>query len=291
MKTTGKRKDTQRKLPYEKQKGARISAKESKSRPADRKTSTAVCQLPMSPAPSLPSASSSTSSSSPNPVSSSFPPLETARDLFLEFLHKTYPNITPRHEYDIVTLGTTRIPGTTEEVLAWVDEQMHYDIIDLGSREAVLENARRALEPVVAVTGRKPRDARDRAHVRPLPDSKYSIRLFPGNPYNNEYCMDIVDTATGQAVNSPFEFDLWAVPNPKAPWLSMPSGRLRSLERCMGIAQHDILPGEEKWLLRDGLTCLLKRPGKRDVQFTVPMRKQLQPLVYDVEILDFPEEE
>lgn len=87
-------------------------------------------------------------------ASSTFsPPTETARDLFLEFLHKTYPNITPRHEYDIVTLGTTRIPGTMEEVLAWVDEQMQYDIDDLGSKEAVLENARKALEPVVVVTG------------------------------------------------------------------------------------------------------------------------------------------
>ncbi|KAI0323358.1 hypothetical protein GY45DRAFT_1376379 [Cubamyces sp. BRFM 1775] len=139
---------------------------------------------------------------------------------------------------------------------------------------------------------RKPRDARDRSHIRPLPDSNYSIRLFPGNPYNSEYCMDIVDTATGQPVNSPFEFELWVVPNLKSPWLSMPSGRIRSLERCFGIAQHDILPGEEKWLLRDGQTCLLKRPGKRDVQFTVPMRKELQPaFVYDVDVLDFPAEE
>ncbi|KAI0328849.1 hypothetical protein GY45DRAFT_938163 [Cubamyces sp. BRFM 1775] len=144
----------QRKLPYEKDKSARISAKGPKYSTADSKPSTTVCQSPMSHAPSLSSASSSASSSSLTSISSSSSvPLETARDLFLEFLHKTYPNITPRHEYDIVTLGTTRIPGTTEEVLAWVDEQMRYDIDDLGSKEAVLENARRALEPVVAVTG------------------------------------------------------------------------------------------------------------------------------------------
>lgn len=104
--------------------------------------------------------------------------------------------------------------------------------------------------------------------------------------------MDIVDNATKQAVNSPFEFDLWVVPNPCAPWLSMPAGCVRSLERNIGLSQHEILPGEEKWLLRDGQTCLLKRPGKRDVQFTVPIRKRFQPVnIYDVDILDFPAEE
>ncbi|KAI9061221.1 hypothetical protein FKP32DRAFT_1594895 [Trametes sanguinea] len=189
-------------------------------------------------------------------------------------------------------LGSNRIRGTKEEVLAWVDKRLQSAIDHLGSMEAVLEETRKVMEPVTFITGRKPRNAQDHAHLRPIPDSDYSIRLFPGNPTNSEYCMDIVDTATQQPVNSPFEFELWAVPNPNAPWLSMPGGCVRSLERCFGIAQQDILPGEEKWLLRDGQTCLLRRPGKRDVQFTVPRRKQSQPAaVYDADILDFPEEE
>lgn len=103
--------------------------------------------------------------------------------------------------------------------------------------------------------------------------------------------MDFVKTETNEAVNSPFEFELWAVPDPDAPWISMPSGRLYSLEHNFHIAQDKILPGIEKWVLRDGQTCLLKRPGKRDVFFRVPARKKPQdpkPVEYDV--LDFPRE-
>lgn len=103
--------------------------------------------------------------------------------------------------------------------------------------------------------------------------------------------MDFVDTATGQPDNSPFEFELWAVPNPQSPWLALPSGRLHSLERRFHVAPDKILPGEEKWVLRDGQTCLLKRPGKRDVMFTVPIRQQQQTFQYDVDILEFPKVE
>lgn len=104
--------------------------------------------------------------------------------------------------------------------------------------------------------------------------------------------MDFVDTATQEAVNSPFEFELWAVPSLDAPWLGMPSGRLQSLERNFHVAQDKILLGEEKWVLRDGQTCLLKRPGKKDVMFSVPKRKvNPSPAIEcDVDILDFPKE-
>lgn len=103
--------------------------------------------------------------------------------------------------------------------------------------------------------------------------------------------MDFVDTATKEAVNSPFEFELWAIPDPEAPWLCMPSGRLNSLESNFHIPQHEIPPGEERWVLRDGQTCVLKRPGKKGVFFRVPVRKKSQdpePVEYDV--LDFPRE-
>lgn len=102
--------------------------------------------------------------------------------------------------------------------------------------------------------------------------------------------MDFVNTETQEAVNSPFEFELWAVPDPDAPWLAMPSGRLYSLERNFHIAQDKILPGIEKWVLRDGQTCLLKRPGKKDVMFQVPVRRKVKPVQYDVDLLDFPKE-
>lgn len=102
--------------------------------------------------------------------------------------------------------------------------------------------------------------------------------------------MDFVKTETKEAVNSPFEFELWAVPDPDAPWLAMPSGRLYSLEHNFHIAQDKILPGIEKWMLRDGQTCLLKRPGKRDVFFRVPTRRNPNAVKYDADVLAFPKE-
>ena len=69
--------------------------------------------------------------------------------------------------------------------------------------------------------------------------------------------------------------------------------QMRSIENAHGIKQEDILPGHEKFILRDGLTCVLIRPGKPKIQFKVPVRKmpeQPQPQgAPEVVILDFPE--
>lgn len=101
--------------------------------------------------------------------------------------------------------------------------------------------------------------------------------------------MDIVLTATGEPVNCPFQFGLFAVPNPKTPWLFSPAGQVVSVEASRGYKPNQILPGEEKYFLQDGQTCLLTRPGKRTVQFTVPIRPlpEIKDSQYDV--LDFPE--
>ncbi|KAI0768665.1 hypothetical protein BD413DRAFT_614184 [Trametes elegans] len=159
--------------------------------------------------------------------------------------------------------------------------------MSLGSREAIFELTKKSLSAVVDLTGRKPRPGRARADFRPIPNSTCSIRLWPGSVSEGAYCMDFVDSETKQPVNSPFEFELWGAPNPEAPGLRAPAGRILSLERNSGVWQHDIRSGEERSVLRDGLTCLLKRPGKRDVQFTVPMRWRPPPQ-YDLDILDFP---
>ena len=103
--------------------------------------------------------------------------------------------------------------------------------------------------------------------------------------------MEFVHTATAQAVNSPFPYELWSVSNLAMSGLSVPMvGRLKSAECAFGIRQEDILPGEEKFLLRDGQTCLLKRPEKRPLRFTVPIRQRQSSRVdEDVDALDLPE--
>lgn len=90
-------------------------------------------------------------------------------------------------------------------------------------------------------------------------------------------------------MNSPFEFELWGVPDPEMPWLSIPvSGRLRSVEYVLGLKQRDIMPGTEKFVLRDGQTCVLMRPGKRPLRFTVPLRRVENTAVEEVDVVDLP---
>ena len=50
--------------------------------------------------------------------------------------------------------------------------------------------------------------------------------------------------------------------------------KLQSLENAFGIKTSEIKAGEEKFILKEGLTCLLVRPGKRNVCFKVPIRRQ-----------------
>ena len=95
--------------------------------------------------------------------------------------------------------------------------------------------------------------------------------------------MDFVLSSTGQPVNSPFPFELWSIADASC---ARPALRITSLERTWGVAQKDIIAGEEKFVLRDGMKCILRRPGRRDVLFTVPTRPI--PIAADVDELDFP---
>ncbi|EIW63831.1 uncharacterized protein TRAVEDRAFT_41259 [Trametes versicolor FP-101664 SS1] len=218
------------------------------------------------------------------------------RNLCMEKIRKDYPGVKPRNDYDISSLSEKRFKGSPAEIYAQLDEDLALDVGDVGY-EFIMEAATAMLDRYVEPTGLKPGqsaflyDDDNFIFIRPVPDSKYSVRLFPGSISAAEYCLDFVDTATGKSVNSPFEFELWGIPNPDTPWLSFPiCGQLRSIEYAHGIKQKDILPGAEKFILRDGQTCLLVRPGKRSLRFTVPVRKMETPDVVDeVDVLDLPQ--
>lgn len=142
----------------------------------------------------------------------------------------------------------------------------------------------------------KPSSDAPYVQIRPIPKSEYSIRLFPGNYRSREWGLDFVRSDTGKPVNSPFKFELFVIPNPKRAWLEPGvGGILQSFERRFRIAQENIRPGEEKWILQDGQTCLLRRPGMKDVAFTVPIRPLPEPEVDtrsgepDVDWIDLPE--
>ncbi|OSC98202.1 hypothetical protein PYCCODRAFT_1418218 [Trametes coccinea BRFM310] len=211
------------------------------------------------------------------------------RDLCLGQIHKLYPGFQPRSDFDILQLASTRQKGTYADIYAWLDKTYASFTSDDYGRETTDKYSTQMLNKWVDSSGHKPKTGDEfGVFTQPLPDSKYSIRLFPGSVYAAEYFLDFVETETGQPVNHPFEHELWGIPDPDTPHLSVPcSGKLRSVERAAGIKPEDIFPGEEKYMLRDGLTCLLTRPGTRPVRFTVPVRRK-KVVDEGVEVLHFP---
>ncbi|EIW63833.1 uncharacterized protein TRAVEDRAFT_67814 [Trametes versicolor FP-101664 SS1] len=215
------------------------------------------------------------------------------RKLCAEKIRTDYPGVEPRSDFDLVALGSRRFHGSPAEIYAQLDEQLASHVESDGY-EFIMNSAKKLCDAYVEPTGIKPGQlgtGEKSVFIRPIPDSKYSIRLFPGSISAAEYCLDFVESATGKAVNSPFKFELWAIPNPDTPWLSFQiCGQLRSIEHAHGIKQKDILPGAEKFILRDGQTCVLVRPGKRSIRFTVPVRKVKAPdVIDDVDVLDLPQ--
>ena len=87
-------------------------------------------------------------------------------------------------------------------------------------------------------------------------------------------------------MNSPFQFELFQVPNQANPYV--PTARIHLLEH--GWGETTILPGEERFVLRDGMTYLLKRTGHEDIRFTIPTRSapSTETDDHDVNELDLP---
>ncbi|RPD61727.1 hypothetical protein L227DRAFT_499774, partial [Lentinus tigrinus ALCF2SS1-6] len=217
----------------------------------------------------------------------------TWRDVCLQIISEQFPGFEPRNDFDILTLGTTKYHGPRAELEAWLDEKLAVCVDVRGSHEVVMESMREMLSmPSSTITGLKPRGMERNVFLRPIPGSSCSIRLFPGCLEAREYCLDFVSTETGLPVNSPFKFELWAVPNPSLPWIGAISERIFSLENMFDYSTKDIPAGHEKFPLRDGQTYLLKRSGHKDVCFTVPLRRlPLAATVQarDVDMLDLPE--
>ncbi|KAI0633352.1 hypothetical protein C8Q77DRAFT_782607 [Trametes polyzona] len=237
-------------------------------------------------------AAAATSAASPAPDATRAPGSILYRDFCLQRVKELYPDLRPRNDYELVTLAIAPRPGTHTELRAWVDGEYAIDVQMLG-KEEVDRNTSVLLSTYVEPTGVKPPPGKvsDGVHIRRIPNTEYSIRLFPGSFSAAEYCMDFVDSTSGRPVNSPFDFELWAVPDFEKPWLGMPVvQRIRSIERIFHIKQEDIHDGHEKFILRDGQTCLLKRPGKQTIRFKVPVRRRpaadQQEKLLD---LDFPE--
>ncbi|KAI0639071.1 hypothetical protein C8Q77DRAFT_1029671, partial [Trametes polyzona] len=215
------------------------------------------------------------------------------RHYCLRVIRDKHPDFEPRNDWDILKLACTHKDRSLSQVelYAWLDETLAEKVkVERSTYERVLESVSMQLDEEAEPTGIKPVPGDENVFIRPIPESEYSIRLFPGSVSAAEYCMDFVETATGKAVNSPFEYELYGVENPEMWWLtSTMVGRIQSIEAAHGIKQEDILPGEERFVLRDGQSCMLVRPREKPVFFTVPMRGR--PGVVDMSnlhVLDLP---
>lgn len=210
-----------------------------------------------------------------------------------------FPTFKPRGDIDVFVLGSSykwyQGPAHEDHIYAWVDEEFAKRVERGGGEERMMQRLSRSLNAVVEVTGVRVNSvyARPNVHthalctpqikpepaeecpnvfVCPIPNSDFSVRLFPGAFGRQEYCLDFVRTDTREAVNSPFDFEMWAVPGPSSsPQVVVPM-RIRSLESASGVTPEDMKPGAEKFVLRDGMNCLLKRPGHRTARFVVPIR-------------------
>ncbi|KAI0373769.1 hypothetical protein BV20DRAFT_962352 [Pilatotrama ljubarskyi] len=204
----------------------------------------------------------------------------TLREACLMSIKKNYPGFDPvnLNDFQLLTLSGAGYKGAMDDVASWLQQQFD-EVVQLAGGDAneVLNSATDSCNQRVAVIGMKPCPGASNASIRPVGGTQYSMRLWPAS--DRQWCFDFVNSITHEPKNKPFEFELWSVPleDPamnRAPWLPLDlvSRRLQSLEHGFGLKEEDIGEGEEKFVFMDGQTCVLKRPGHRDIRFTVPNR-------------------
>ncbi|KAJ3007210.1 hypothetical protein NUW54_g3636 [Trametes sanguinea] len=141
------------------------------------------------------------------------------------------------------------------------------------------------MDKLIEPTGEKPLPGDQRVEYIAIGGTGYSLHFWPGSLTWAEYCMDFVkanDLSGRAAVNVPEGYAVWVIPDADvdsggALWMFSACTELASIERTYGIEPKDIKPGEEKFVLRDGMHCQLVRDEHLLFRFQVPRR----PGVYD----------
>ncbi|KAF7773693.1 hypothetical protein Agabi119p4_5860 [Agaricus bisporus var. burnettii] len=132
------------------------------------------------------------------------------RTSYMEVSKLKYPNIQPRNDWDLALLASfTGSPSLTsnEKFYAYSDDEMRAQYHNLGltdkeikdgrARAEVIKQATEILDSPGTAVGLKPRPGDDDVHIRAIPNSDYSIRMWGTNmETNREYCFDFVETAT-----------------------------------------------------------------------------------------------
>ncbi|KAI9062943.1 hypothetical protein FKP32DRAFT_767844 [Trametes sanguinea] len=219
---------------------------------------------------------------SPNlnsPPSSSTPPSNSVlcRQYYTELAREMHPDLPPQSSFDIFMLGSNKLANMTTPASkrAWLDQQWLELVEICGSEQTARTRIDNLLDAMVEPTGRKPRPGDPDVTFIPIPGSnQLALRLWPGSLSAAEYCVDFFDGHVKTPINVPHEYQLWAIPDPTRPWLQPICMELHSIEKAYGIKSEDILPGEEKYVLRDGMLCQLCRGNEKVLRFYIPMRQQ-----------------
>ncbi|KAH9924055.1 uncharacterized protein B0H18DRAFT_1177255 [Fomitopsis serialis] len=193
-------------------------------------------------------------------------------DYFGQLIHDQYPNLKVEDNFSKFTmLANGGYPGgrndSQGQVDAWLSSNLQDEIQELGCSE---EEARETIEESLhswfsqsadVVTGMKPQqmetDPGSGIVVKTIPDTDYFIRQWRGNPEHHEVCFDyLTQDESGQrrAINCPAVYELWLAPNAAA---ASPGQLLPSLEQSIIELQGEsiqIRPGEEKWVLKEGMS-------------------------------------
>ncbi|KAI8973974.1 hypothetical protein BD414DRAFT_424874 [Trametes punicea] len=177
-------------------------------------------------------------------------------------------------------LGSNRLFGFASNAKrAWLAREWGQALEYCGSVAAVMAMSKALLDEEADDSGIKPEPGTVEHDIKYLqiPGTAISLRFWPGSLAAAEYCMDFVVTNSQQPINVPEGYELWVVPDPAMPWLKPVSMRLLSIEQAHGIPPSQIHPGEEKFILRDGLLCLLRneRVGL-ELHFYVPVRAEFR---------------
>ncbi|TFY60564.1 hypothetical protein EVG20_g7372 [Dentipellis fragilis] len=220
---------------------------------------------------------------------------ETFREFCIRFNHEFYPQITPRDDYELrmLTDGEFKKDGTNEEFYDFVRRQSHEASLDeQGNAELMAKRRAKVkarLDGPSYVAGAKPFPGQDTVKTRPIPNSPYSLRLWPtGNPVFNIWAIDFVRTETGDVVVTPPNFALSIVPDLDAPWLPCSGMEMRPIWHAWGKMPESITPVMETYLAPAGASCRVARSGQRDVLFKLPVPPQPASTSHkDADILDF----
>ena len=220
------------------------------------------------------------------------------RDVYVDIVRTAYPWYEVRSDFELLALGGRGYDYAEGEGLGARLEQDWSAFVSQfeGDADNAMWEVRRTLDTLVEVTGvsrhdlyeasslflsnviqEKPMPGDANVTIIPIPESPYSLRMWPGAASTREFCLDYVYAKDPKAsVNKPPGYKLTIhVPGGATPWLGVGRQPLHSLEASFGIRDEDIIPGEERFVVLEGMVCSLEYPEQDiggPVSFEVPVR-------------------